>query len=361
MSERERGKKLTLFIIGVIILIIIGIVGIGQVSPDGGDTKTSDQQPDLYDLVGSSGEGEPSSLTKISSNTPSPKKNQQPATTPETVNFSLEEPQPDGKLKAVIELGAEGFNYFIIKVDSDKNWALKKSSYGYSNIYENLTEPHEIARGISRYITEIMNYGVQSNNIHFVVSSGAQLKTITDETVKVIRRRGFTAHKVTPGEEGKFSFWAAVPKKWRKESFVVDIGSGNTKIAWQHQQTFEPPITSYGAKYYMDEQPPSDDVVYKSIATLVKKIRPNSQKHCFIIGGGPYKLAKKIRKDKEVFTRLLTPDAYQRQSDRYELEGKKMRSGLNIYRAIQENTEIESCVFNWRANFTIGYLLKLPY
>ncbi len=38
---------------------------------------------------------------------------------------------------------------------------------------------------------------------------------------------------------------------------------------------------------------------------------------------------------------------------------KKWAAGLNIYKAIAEATNTDTFVFDWDANFTIGFLLSL--
>ncbi|MBK6339196.1 MAG: hypothetical protein IPF63_06230 [Bacteroidetes bacterium] len=44
----------------------------------------------------------------------------------------------NGKLKGVVELGATGFNSFIVNIDAQKNWKLEKADYGASLVYENI-------------------------------------------------------------------------------------------------------------------------------------------------------------------------------------------------------------------------------
>ena len=83
----------------------------------------------------------------------------------------------------------------------------------------------------------------------------------------------------------------------------------------------------------------------------VKYLR-NKRNVGFIIGGVPFTLAKQHRKGEERYTVLKAPEAY-KPAD------KKMASGLNIYKAISDGTETDTFVFDWDANFTIGFLLSL--
>jgi hypothetical protein len=97
----------------------------------------------------------------------------------------------------------------------------------------------------------------------------------------------------------------------------------------------------------------SDNQVYQEITALTQQIPSRLRNTCFIIGGVPYELAKQVRQDKERYSVLKAASAYQ-------AEGEKQRSGLNIYKAIADATGCNEFVFDWDANFTIGFLLTLP-
>jgi hypothetical protein len=43
----------------------------------------------------------------------------------------------------------------------------------------------------------------------------------------------------------------------------------------------------------------------------------------------------------------------------YKAVDKKMAAGLNIYKALVDATNTDTFVFDWDANFTIGFLLSL--
>ncbi|MFM8485015.1 MAG: hypothetical protein ACKOCH_01680, partial [Bacteroidota bacterium] len=82
------------------------------------------------------------------------------------------------------------------------------------------------------------------------------------------------------------------------------------------------------------------------------QVPQNLRQTCFIIGGVPFELARQTRKDKERYTVLKAPGDYK-------AEGAKQQAGLNIYNAIAETTGCKQFVFDWDANFTIGFLLNL--
>jgi hypothetical protein len=205
----------------------------------------------------------------------------------------------------------------------------------------------------------MVNYGVDPKDIHFLISSGALLKPETQNIIKAVKKNHYIPNEITSKNEGKYGFWATVPKEYRDSSFFVDIGSGNTKIAWLENKKLKT-ISTYGAKYYLDDD--KDNDVYDSVKkAIIDKIPESNRKRCFIIGGVPYKLAKAIRKDRENYTILYSPKIYFSNTDKYKTGGKKLQSGLNIYQAIKDATQTKQFIFYWNTNFTIGYLLRLPY
>jgi len=161
---------------------------------------------------------------------------------------------------------------------------------------------------------------------------------------------GYVVNAVTPEQEATYALKAVLPPKFKNKAFVVDIGSGNTKISWVKNNGSIKGIETYGAKYYKNNT--DDRTVYKDVLAKSKMVPMDRRQMCFMIGGVPFKLAKEVRKGKERYTVLKAPGDY-------DAEGAKMKSGLNIYRAIQDATGCDKYVFDWDANFTIGFLLGL--
>ena len=110
-------------------------------------------------------------------------------------------------------------------------------------------------------------------------------------------------------------------------------------------------VETFGAKYFQNGT--SDEVVATEVKEKAQQVPAALRQTCFIIGGVPFELAKQVRNGKERFTVLKEADAYQ-------LDNAKSKAGLNIYKAIAEATGCQQFVFDWDANFTIGYLLSLP-
>jgi hypothetical protein len=268
-------------------------------------------------------------------------------------HFSYVQPEVNnGKTKAVIEIGSSGFNLFVIEVDKDKNWKLKKAEWGKkSEIYDANATIDKIQQGVKDYINHISE--CEKDNIYFVISSGARKATITNKIIDILKSNYKNIKLVSAEEEAQYGFLVAVPKEYRKDSFLVDIGSGNTKIAWLKKGKIKT-LEGYGSKAYKLNK--SVDEVYKNIKGLAEDIPKDVTKRCFFIGGVAYKLAKDIRKNKnENYTVLLPYNKYEN------FKKEKMKYGLKIYQAISEVTGTKIFIFPWNGNFAIGYLISLPY
>ncbi|MES2797120.1 MAG: hypothetical protein V4683_14210 [Bacteroidota bacterium] len=259
-------------------------------------------------------------------------------------------PPVNGRLKGVVELGASGFNSFIIRIDEDKNWALQKAEFGNSLVLENMATDDDVRIGLKKYIGGMLDFGVGGKNIHFVVSSGAQKAEGTQKIVKALKSLNYQVNEVTPEKEGKLALKSVLPADFESNSFVVDIGSGNTKISWKEGSSTTA-LETYGAKYFQNNV--SDEKVSSEVMAKAKQIPSSNRKTCFIIGGVPFEMAKKVRNGKERYTVLDAPDAYK-------MEEAKSKAGVNIYKAIAQSTGTQQFVFDWDANFTIGFLLELP-
>lgn len=263
-------------------------------------------------------------------------------------NYTPEKPQ-NGTLRGVVELGATGFNSFVINMDNQKRWEIISKDFGESLAYEGLATTDDIRNGLKKYISGMFDKGVAKNNIHFVISSGAQKEPKTATISNELKKMGYVVNNVTPEQEAKFGLKATIPPPFADNSFMVDIGSGNTKVSWDENanlRTMELP----GAKYY--EKGTADDEVYNTIKTQAAKIPEGKRNVGFIIGGVPFTLAKQHRKGEERYTVLKAPSSYK-------AADKKMAAGLNIYKAFVDATQTDTFVFDWDANFTIGFLLTL--
>lgn len=196
----------------------------------------------------------------------------------------------------------------------------------------------------------MLDYGVMGKDIHFVVSSGAVKAEGTQKIVNVLKSMGYVVNTVTPQLEGQLGLKCVLPKDFQNDAFVVDIGSGNTKISWLEGGSIKA-VESHGAKYFQNGL--SDNAVFSDVKNKANQVPAAKRKMCFIIGGAPFEMAKQVRTGKERFTILNAPE-------KYTPKDAKGKAGVNIYKAIAEATDCQQFVFDWDANFTIGFLLGLP-
>jgi len=252
-------------------------------------------------------------------------------------------------LKGVVELGASGFNSFIVRIDDQKRWKLEKADFGNSLVLENMATDLDIREGLKKYISNMLDFGVGGRDIQFVVSSGAAKADNTTKLIRALKSLNYVVNTVTAEQEGRLALRSVLPSNFDNNAFVVDIGSGNTKISWRSGGSVQA-LESYGSKYFqngIDEAKVAEDVAAK-----VKQIPAANRKTAFIIGGIPFELAKQVRNGKERYTVLKAPADYTG-------ENAKQKAGLVIYKAIADATGCQQFVFDWDANFTIGYLLTL--
>ncbi|MEY3239189.1 MAG: hypothetical protein RIR11_627 [Bacteroidota bacterium] len=255
----------------------------------------------------------------------------------------------NGKKKGVVELGATGFNSFIIRVDDKKNWAMEKADFGASLVYEKMATDQDIKDGLKQYISDMVGYGVSPRDIHFVISSGAQKVDITAKFISTLSAMKYQVNTVTAEQEGQLALRSVLPSEYSGRAFVVDIGSGNTKISWRNQGQVTA-LEAAGAKYFQNGT--SAAVVAEDVKAKASRVPKNLTSTCFIIGGVPFEFAKKIRNGKERYTVLPAPSEIT-------AAGDKQIAGLNIYNSIAAATGCKQFVFDWDANFTIGFLLGL--
>lgn len=263
-------------------------------------------------------------------------------------NYTPEKPQ-NGVMRGVVEVGATGFNSFVINMDNQKHWEIVSKDFGESLAYEGLATTDDIRIGLKKYLAAMFDKGVAKNNMHFVISSGAQKEPKTQTISNELKKMGYVVNNVSAEQEARYALRATLPPSFADNSFMVDIGSGNTKISWEENgglKTMELP----GAKYY--EKGVADDEVYNQVKQQMTKIPEGKRNVGFIIGGVPFTLAKQHRKGEERYTVLNMPQSYK-------AADKKMGAGLNIYKAIVDATQTDTFVFDWDANFTIGFLLGL--
>lgn len=316
------------------------------------ETEVNDNRPTPNAPTTDEGDNTNAKVDNNNSNPSNPTTNNN--TSNNVSNFNFTPPAPvNGRLKGVVELGATGFNSFVVRIDNQKNWKIEKKEFGASLVYENMATSIDIREGLKKYIAGMLDFGVLPRDIHYVTSSGAGKSESEQKITAELKKLGYIVNPVTAEREGQLALMSALPEAYKQDAFVVDIGSSNTKIAWMEGDKIRS-VETYGSKYFQSGKV-SDDKVYNDVKALLSKIPADKRQICFIIGGAPYDLAKTHRaNDEERYTVLKAPADYSNE------KAEKTRAGINIYRAIQDATKTDTFVFDFDSNFTIGFLLTLP-
>lgn len=293
-------------------------------------------------------EGNPSEIVEISLNDTS-------AGTPvvsqnENAGFSYIPEKPvEGKLMGVVEVGASGFNAFVVNIDKQKRWEIVSQDFGQSLVYEGLATADDISKGLNDYISFMSAKGVERKDMHFLISSGAQKEPKTKAIAAELKKMGLGVKLVSAQQEGEWALKCILPDTFSSKAFITDIGSGNTKLAWVEGNNIEV-NEAPGSKYY--EKDMKNEDVYNQIKSMAAGIPSAKTEVCFIMGGAPYDLVKQHRNGEERYTVMKNPEEYSATKP-------KSKAGINIYKAVKDATGCKIFVFDWSGNFTIGYLLDL--
>src|SRR5215218_9304176 len=124
-------------------------------------------------------------------------------------NYTPEKPV-NGTLRGVVEVGATGFNSFVINMDKERRWEIVSKDFGESLAYEGLATTEDIRAGLKKYLAGMFDKGVSKNNMHFVISSGAQKEPKTTIISNELQKMGYVVNRVSADEEAKYGFIATV-------------------------------------------------------------------------------------------------------------------------------------------------------
>lgn len=264
--------------------------------------------------------------------------------------FDYQPPKPvNGQLYAAIELGAIGLNYFVIEIDKEQRWALKKSSFARSNIIYGINTTKEILKNIGEFRNEILDFGVASENIHIIASSSAIKADIIGMLKSELSKQNLQLKYIESAAEGRYALAATIPKEFISESFLVDIGSGNTKLSWiENNDTLS--IDIHGSKYFLGDV--QDTTVFREVRDAILEIPESNRYLCFMLGGMIYEFEKdQIDQNENRYFVLKSPNEYP-------ADNEKLRAANVIYNALYLKPTY-SYIFDSKSNFSIGYLIDL--
>ncbi|MEQ9404982.1 MAG: hypothetical protein RIM99_15425 [Cyclobacteriaceae bacterium] len=258
------------------------------------------------------------------------------------------EPPENGALFGIIELGYSGFNSFIVQMDEKNRWSLEKAVYDESLVAKGRITLEYVLSKIDSFKKEMIDFGVSENHINLVASSSAIQDQKVQEIARELRSMNIGLITVDPIQEGNYALMATIPPELRRNAYMIDIGSGNTKISWMDGKDIVS-IETYGSLYYQENI--SDSTAQLAFKEALSKVPENNRNICFMVGKIPFLLATSTNNRSGRYTILEHPDTY-------EVNNYQEQSGFNIYRSIWEEKTF-SYVFDWDSNFSIGVLISV--
>ncbi|MBX2845854.1 MAG: hypothetical protein KTR13_06525 [Saprospiraceae bacterium] len=264
-------------------------------------------------------------------------------------------PAANDKRKAVISIGANSFDGFVISVDRNKSWSNIQQYYGESLGLE-LGIDYALYKLEQTMESIITDQAVSAGDILVVFSSG--LAEINDDAAKIkqgLESRGFRVEKLDCEAEAKYGYSANIPADYMSNSFFLDIGSGNTKLAWQNDNGIIETYCAEGSLY--QQRLVSDESALASFDNLA--IPESQSKYCFVTGGGPFKMAQEAGLNDTKTKYFCFPELNAFESRNFP-SGQKQAS-YKFLNKIQELTNCEQIIFISHSNYSIGKLLELDY
>ncbi len=254
-----------------------------------------------------------------------------------------------GKKMGSVIIGSTGFDAFQIEIDSIGNWKLINSRFNPSRVHEDEVTLEMVTSGLTEYFNEMVEDGILEDDIYLLISSSASQNPRLTGITAVLERIGMNVTSINSFDEGKYGYLALMIPELNDSSYVVDLGSGNTKVSWIENGEIRS-METYGSKYHQLKTP--DQLVFNEMENIIKMIPEPNRKYCLIIGGVPFRLAKDLEKHLGRYTFLKQPEFYEPGDD------ETLKSGLNIYRSIYQTSGTRCFVFDWNSNFSIGYLIE---
>lgn len=268
-------------------------------------------------------------------------------------SFNHYAPLPvNGKHKGVIVMGCSGFDAFVIEVDKNRNWKQKEALFGKSLMMENQMTYEMLEEKMVIYMEKMANYAIDKSDIYLVMSS--VISTNEDRKnllTKTANQFGITARTVDYSDEARFAFMAMMPDEYKDKAFVIDLGSGNTKISWEENGVIKTRET-YGSKYKQENH--NHETIFKAVSEIASSIPDDLAKNCFLIGGAPYELANKNKEYTDRYT-VLEP------LENYQPTDEKVIGGINILQAVVLTKKTRNFIFDWESNFGIGFVLNQSF
>jgi hypothetical protein len=145
-----------------------------------------------------------------------------------------------------IEIGGKGVKAYVIEHDSAQTRIVARNSINtapQSGMNADKILSETMIAAIIRDIQTLrqktfQSYGTLASNHEFIVASSAINKIANKERLsqRIFQTTALPLYFIDEKEESLFGFYGAVPKDEWNTAAMIDIGGGNTKIAWLDEE-----------------------------------------------------------------------------------------------------------------------------
>ena len=140
-----------------------------------------------------------------------------------------------------IEIGGKGVKAYVIDIDNNLTKMTYRNGLNTSP-QSGISEQHHMNASMIKQVTSdivlLKNILLNEQNVSeehlFIIASSAinKIKNRPELETSVKNNTHLTLHFIDEYEESHFAFYGSIPKaQWDKAS-MIDIGGGNTKVAW---------------------------------------------------------------------------------------------------------------------------------
>jgi len=165
-----------------------------------------------------------------------------------------------------IEIGGKGVKGYVVEIDNALATVRYRTSFNTSpqsgidskNHMNEAMMDHISTEVFTLKQTLLKDQNISENNIHIIASSAINKihnKLELEETIK--NKTQLHLYFIDEKEESHYAFYGSVPQSHWKNASMIDIGGGNTKVAWMSAKNtldfFEIPLGTVSLSIQADQ------------------------------------------------------------------------------------------------------------
>lgn len=140
-----------------------------------------------------------------------------------------------------IEIGGKGVKAYVVDIDSNLTQISYRNGLNtspQSGISEYYIMNEEMIKEVTSDIsilekTLLIEQKIPEQNIYIIASSAInKIKNRPELEANIKNSTHLTLHFIDEKEESTFAFYGSIPKEHWHNASMIDIGGGNTKVAW---------------------------------------------------------------------------------------------------------------------------------